>query len=1172
MALALALAGVSPLALALALPQPAFGQERPSERPWAQARASQEPGYGRIRLDFQRPVAVSARSENGVLVIGFDEPVSIARERIAEEIPSYVSIVRRDPDGTGLRMALSQNFTASVLPAGEIVFIDLLPEAWRGLPPGLPEDVVAELARRAREAEARFAAEQAQRRAGEPVAMPVRVAELPGLSRLVFATPAGVPVEARSEDRRIALLFDARLALDPERPLAAVPGIAAVEEDDTGEALYVRVVLEEGYGARGFQEADGFVLDIEPRGETAAAGGADPVRAALGLVPFLPGNDRAAPPPTAPTPPPRRDSSASEAASPAPDTATAPVPAPTPAVARAEEPTAEEPSADPAPAPAGDLPPTVGVDEDGLRIAFPFEATTPAAAFARAGSVIVVFQTPRTLHRPDLAGPAGDYAVVEEIVREGPFVTARLRLPEARVARLAPENGRWALSIGAPAAAAPEPVAVGSVVDDAGRSALALDLLDATGVHWMRLHEGGERLAVVTAPAPARNTPATRRFAELELLPTAHGIVVAALADDVVVRADLDGVHVTRGDGLSIALPDLESERGGQPPIDPVLPREAWMEAQRGSVLHSYRERLTAVVDAPARERSAERLDMTVALLANGLAVEAAGVFRYALQEDPELAESTRVQLLDAILAASRRRYEEAEALLSSVALADKPEAVLWQAYVDAKRERWQAAHAGFRRAGRMMDLYADDLQGRMRLAATRAAIGMRDFGYADDQLSDIAMLHPGAVPTEEVDLLRALVDKETGRTDFAYAELTRLAEEASRPIAAEAELARIELGLALGEITPSDAIAALERLGIAWRGGDVEIAAMGLLGRLYAAENRWREAFFTAHSANLIYPDHPTTLALHEETARAFDQLFLEGRDGDLDEVETLALFFDFKEFLPVGRRGDEIVRRLADRLVALGLLDKAAELLAHQVENRLEGAGRAAVAARLATIHLMNRHPADALRTIEGTRIAELPRSVRRMRNLIEARALSDLSRTDLALEVIAAERGPEIDRLRADIWWTGRRWREAGEAHEALAGTSWQDDRELTARERTDVLRAALAFTLGQDEIGLDRLKAKFADKMMASASADAFALLGDPDALATAAFRDAARAISNEDTLADFLAALEARYPDEALSVAPAIVVDPAPEPEPPAAEPPAEAPAPEARLDDGRSVL
>ena len=80
---------------------------------------------------------------------------------------------------------------------------------------------------------------------------------------------------------------------------------------------------------------------------------------------------------------------------------------------------------------------------------------------------------------------------------------------------------------------------------------------------------------------------------------------------------------------------------------------------------------------------------------------------------------------------------------------------------------------------------------------------------------------------------------------------------------------------------------------------------------------------------------------------------------------------------------------------------------------------------------IELMNGKPAEALRALSTTRLVELPADVKRARLLLEAKALSDLSRTDQALELLEAESGPEIDRLRADIYWTGRRWREAGEA---------------------------------------------------------------------------------------------------------------------------------------------
>ncbi len=125
----------------------------------------------------------------------------------------------------------------------------------------------------------------------------------------------------------------------------------------------------------------------------------------------------------------------------------------------------------------------------------------------------------------------------------------------------------------------------------------------------------------------------------------------------------------------------------------------------------------------------------------------------------------------------------------------------------------------------------------------------------------------------------------------------------------------------------------------------------------------RWREAFLTARRANQVFPDHEITRALHEETARLFEELFLSGKGDTLSRVDSLALYFDFKEFTPIGRRGDEIVRRLADRLVELDLLEQAGALLQHQVDNRLFGAARATVAARLSTIRLMDGKPAQAL-----------------------------------------------------------------------------------------------------------------------------------------------------------------------------------------------------------------
>src|SRR5262249_62419748 len=122
---------------------------------------------------------------------------------------------------------------------------------------------------------------------------------------------------------------------------------------------------------------------------------------------------------------------------------------------------------------------------------------------------------------------------------------------------------------------------------------------------------------------------------------------------------------------------------------------------------------------------------------------------------------------------------------------------------------------------------------------------------------------------------------------------------------------------------------------------------------------------------------------------------------------------FFDFRDLTPIGRRGDEMIRRLADRLISVDLLDQAAELLQHQVDHRLEGAGRAQVATRLAVVYLMNRKADRALAALRAARTAELSNDLRSQRLLLQARARSDLGRHDGALEAGAHIPGPDAER---------------------------------------------------------------------------------------------------------------------------------------------------------------
>jgi hypothetical protein len=260
------------------------------------------------------------------------------------------------------------------------------------------------------------------------------------------------------------------------------------------------------------------------------------------------------------------------------------------------------------------------------------------------------------------------------------------------------------------------------------------------------------------------------------------------------------------------------------------------------------------------------------------------------------------------------------------------------------------------------------------------------------------------------------------------------------------------------------------------------------------------------------------------------FAQLFPGLKGDDLPPVDALGMFYEFRELTPIGRRGDEMIRRLADRLVAVDLLDQASELLQYQIDHRLEGAARAQVAACLAMVYLTNRKADRAISALRTTRISDLSGELRQQRLLLEARAQSDVGRHDLALDIISNIGGREAIRLRSDIYWASRRWREASEQIELYYADRWRDFRPLNQVEKGDVIRAVVGYALAEDAIGLARFREKYAPLMSGDADRAAFETASKPAGANSAEFVQIAKMAASVDTLEGFLREMKTRFPD------------------------------------------
>jgi hypothetical protein len=242
---------------------------------------------------------------------------------------------------------------------------------------------------------------------------------------------------------------------------------------------------------------------------------------------------------------------------------------------------------------------------------------------------------------------------------------------------------------------------------------------------------------------------------------------------------------------------------------------------------------------------------------------------------------------------------------------------------------------------------------------------------------------------------------------------------------------------------------------------------------------------------------------------------------------VEALALFYDFIELTPIGPDGDEMIRRMADRLVAVDLLGPAADLLNYQVTKRLDGVARAQVATKLAIIQLMDHKPQAALETLRGTAISTLPDDVGHQRLLMEARALAEQKQWDQALDLIGVDQSPDTMRLKADIYWQSGNWAAAAQMAEEALGSCWSDPAPLGDGARQEVMRSAVAYSLANDETGLDRLRQRFASKMKASRDANAFDVVTQRIDMHGMAFREAAAKVASIDTLKSFMQDLRKR---------------------------------------------
>jgi len=1124
------LAGFLLMALAAS---PAVAQQSSNSN--VSPRASAHDGFGRITFDWDGPVIYSADVINGELVVRFDRPISGDLRALVRPLSHYVKSVAVSGDRrtASFPLAVPATVNAFTNAAGGVV-VDI-----RGT--GEPAPAAA-----AETAPAKAAPVEKKPAAPEPPpAVDAKAGEHGGFNRLVFSWPKSVDYKVEKAGDKATITFAKPGKLDVEGLKATLPSDVTVSSSESGaKGLSLVLTVPADSRLRHFANGGKVVLDV--------VRSADAAHAAVPPTGAPPPAQEVQPPSLKPLGPEEKPKLPSEELAAAPKPAKAPevkpqpkieeksVP-PTPKLAPLKEapmPAMTAPAM-PAPAPgepkfehvqagaeppkpmAAPEPPKVEVEPSSPTAALPEAAPVPhsasddkvfslsvswdkpaaVAVFKRAGYLWVVFDRHQQVDAKLMKRLGGDAITFFEQLPSKDGTVLRMIVQPDYYPSLRQEGLLWVIDLTHRESVPSRPIPVTMPDLLVSGTGITLSVADAGSMLSVEDPEVGDSMVVVPVMTLGAGIYPGRDAPEAELLPTLQGIAIVPNVDGLDVRPSRGAVTVGFPGGMKLSQPPKGVAAGGPSLTAGDNGRyfnvPAWMKSGPDKFPEERKVILDNLVDLPPAKRPQAHMDAARFLFANGYAPEALGFLKIAAEEEPTLLETGPYHALRGACNAAMERWDLALPDLDNPLIKDDQEALFWRAAAHAASSGATADYS--KMLGQGLPLirdYPKALQWPLAVIAARAAMAAGDEPTMQTALAMLDKMRAVGAQQGLLDYLHGAYGELTGKFDKAIYYYDRAANGDNREYRARAAYAETELQLKTKQIKPREAIDQLDRLRFAWRDEDFEFNLLRRLAELQVAAGDYANALRAARSLVTNYPDNPGEPAVAKMMSDSFEALYLKGAADTLPPISAIALYDEFRDLTPTGAKGDEMIRKLADRLASVDLLDRAGELLKHQIDFRLQGVDKARVGAQLALLDLLDQNPQGAIDAIQSSAMDGLPADLQAQRRHLLARALADANRVPEAIKSLDGDTSQEGGLLKAEIYWRKQDWPNAAAAFEGLVprpepGTTLDD---ASARL---VISWATALTLAGDDKGLASLRRAFSQSMDGTAYKDGFTLLTSAD---------------------------------------------------------------------------
>lgn len=1037
-------------------------------------KASKIRDFGRISFEWPREVRLKAGTNGNQLRITFEQSAKVDPAPILRGLRPYITNVQQSADGKTLTLTTSQAYQIRSFVSSNVSGIDIL----------RLNEKPAETALNDKPQEAKPVEPPAEKPRPEP--KPVeKPKEKPAAKKPVEKKPEAKsapkpvekklpPVVAKKEEPKPSA--PKPLMKEPEKPKTPVVEPKSEPKPEPKPEPIPEPKVEKAKPAPVPEPAPASKEPAKPAPAAAKEAVEKPMEPAAPkpaeeVKPEAP-KEEAPPAPETPaeaSPQPEAPAEAEPAPEKAPEEPAAEEQGPLPAdaitdapieAAVAPEPVAEMPAVT---VPGSVITATAESKKDGIVLHFPFTQRVAVTALRRGNRDYLYFSDPSEINLEAVKAVTGIDSAEVAPLANGMLVTLQTARP-GLIADKAKDEYTWNFILTALPTPPAHPVRAIPQTDPPLKPHLLLQVLETLdGVNFDDPAAGDSLVLVPSYHAGAGIFP-PREFVEFDMPATAQGIVIRPKTDNLRVARLREGMKITAPEGLTLSkgLPavvaaDINNTIDGDGNF---FPYAQWKTPDGKESYHFANEIMGEIPLAGGMQKQGFRLRLAQLNLAEEKPLEALSLLDLIRREAPEFYAQNKLSALHGAANFLINRMPEAAADFADESLSDIPEMELW-------RDTLSILTTGEGKAN-YLDYYKNFISKYPPYIATRLAIVDADMLIERNQHNRALRIYETLTPSQLRPSQKGYVNYQMGKISAATGQKKQaekiwgdLSRNPDNFIRSRASFALTNFELREAKIDVPEAIKRLEPLRITWRGDDFELGLLRFIGDLYEANQQPRESLRAYREIIQFFPDNPDNLQLLGKMADMFIGLFNGGAADKMTPLEALALYYEFRDLTPIGEDGDKMVRNLADRLVQVDLLDRAAALLEHQIRYRLAGEERSRVGAQLALIDLLNRKPKEALQVLELTGYGQNPEALQHSRAMLTARALADVGESARALKLLEDDDTPEAGSLRIGIHWDKKDWKNVIATGEAIMGQRKDPTSPISAEESAVLLKLAISY---------------------------------------------------------------------------------------------------------------